>query len=370
MTNEEKLAFIRENYLFARTFELVPDKEQIFKKWTISIRNRIPQFLYKYRECNENNLNALKNKKAWFSNPNTWNDPIDVTVLYNLENDVKYLEEHFDDYILKFAFSFVNHYIESFCNQKKFVTADEVKNVYYAAFKGEQNFNPDRMIAFLRPIVGDKPARQITVKTQEAFLQVINPEFKERIINDFKRFLGFNDIKNEVLMYSLSETYSNNHQWAMYADSGTGFCIGYKFVIKDKTDESLLHNLLPIYYGPKRELKLFKMLDESLEYYIRKENLFDLVNQETENLFVSLSTKTQEWAGEQEWRFSVIKSQTNSNLINFDYAESLYLGENIENCWKTKLVEIAKEQRLKVYQRKLDKMKSNWLYEMIYDFSK
>ena len=42
MTNEEKLAFIKENYLFARTFELVPDKEQIFKKWTISIRNRIP----------------------------------------------------------------------------------------------------------------------------------------------------------------------------------------------------------------------------------------------------------------------------------------------------------------------------------------
>ena len=65
-----------------------------------------------------------------------------------------------------------------------------------------------------------------------------------------------------------------------------------------------------------------------------------------------------------------MKHQTNSNLINFDYVDSLYLGENIDDCWKIKLIEVAKEQRLKIYQRKLDKMKSNWLYEMIYDFSK
>lgn len=363
MTNEEKLAFIKENYLFARTFELVPNKKQIFEEWTASIRNCIPQFLYKYRECNHNNLNTLKDRKAWFSNPNTWNDPIDVTVLYDLENDVKYLDEHFDDYVVKFAFSFINKYIESFCEQKKFATPDEIKSVYYSVFKGECEFKPEKMIAYLEPIVGWKPARQITVKTQEAFAQTFSPQFKEKILSGFKQFLGFNEIKNEVLMYSLSESFENNHQWAMYADGGKGFCIGYKLKIRDPIDESLLHNLLPIYYGKKTELKLFKMLDESLEYCVRHENLLDLVNQETENLYVSLHTKAPEWNGEQEWRFALIKSQLKSNLIDFDYADSLFLGENITNEWKAKLIEIAKEQHLKVYQRKLDRMKSKWIYK-------
>ena len=105
------------------------------------------------------------------------------------------------------------------------------------------------------------------------------------------------------------------------------------------------------------------MLDESLEYYIRHENLFDLLNQETENLFVSLYTKDPEWIGEQEWRFALMKSQLKSNLLDFDYADSIFLGENISDDWKMKLIKIAKEQNLNVYQRKLDRMKSKWIYE-------
>lgn len=363
MTNEEKLAFIKENYLFSRKLELSVDKGKVIAEWEKSILSSIPRNLYKYRVCNDNNLNALKNKKAWFSDPNTWNDPVDVTVLYNLEEDIKHLDEHFDDYVVKFAFSFINKYIESFCEQKKFVTAEEVKSVYYSVFKDDGEFKPEKMISYLEPVVGWKPARQITVKTQEALIQAMSPEFKERVLNDFKQFLGFNEIKNEVLMYSLSETFENNHQWAMYADGGKGFCIGYKLKINNPVDESLVRNLLPIYYGEKRELKLFKMLDESLEYYIRHENLFDLLNQETENLYVSLYTKAPEWNGEQEWRFAIMKFQLKSNLVDFDYADSLFLGENISDEWKLKLIEIAKNQNLKVYQRKLDKMKSKWIYE-------
>lgn len=365
MTNEEKLEFIKKNYLYSRRLELSYDKEKVLAEWQKFILNSIPRNLYKYRVCNDDNLDALKNKKAWFSDPNTWNDPIDVTVLYNLEEDIKYLDKHFDDYVIKFAFSFINKYIESFCKQKKIVTADEVKSVYYSAFKGDSEFKPEKMIEYLEPIVGLKPARQITVKTQEAFAQVVSPEFKEMVLNGFKKFLGFNGIKNEVVMYSLSETFDNNHQWAIYADGGKGFCIGYKLKINNPIDESLVHNLIPIYYGEKKELKLFKMLDESLEYYIRHENLFDLLNQESENLYVSLYTKAPEWNGEQEWRFSIMKFQLKSNLVDFDYADSLFLGENISEDWKLKLIEVAKNLNLNVYQRKLDRMKSKWIYEQL-----
>lgn len=367
MNNNDKLEFIKANYKSARTFQLLPKDQRtdFYNDWIKLIKESTPLNLYKYRECNENNLNALKSRKAWFSNPSTWNDPIDVTVQYNIEKDIQLLDKNFDNYVLKFAFTFINKYIDSFCEQKKFVTADEVKEVYYSSFKDSDKFDPNRMVSYLTPIVGDKPARQITVKTQEAFSKVFTPEFKEEIIGNLKNFFGFNDIKDKCIMYSLSETHTNNHQWAMYADGGKGFCIGYEIQPKNERELSLLAELLPIYYGEKKELLITKMLDECLEYSIRPETLDDLMNQESENLFVSFHTKTIEWNGEQEWRFSLPIENATGTLIDFDFAKSIYLGEKISAEWKDKLIAIAKELSLSVYQRKLDRMKSNWCYEKL-----
>ena len=64
------------------------------------------------------NYKLLRSKMRWFSNSSTWNDPIDVTVKYNIEKDVELLDSNFDEYALKFAFMFINKYIDSLCNQK------------------------------------------------------------------------------------------------------------------------------------------------------------------------------------------------------------------------------------------------------------
>ena len=77
----------------------------------------------------------------------------------------------------------------------------------------------------------------------------------------------------------------------------------YTITPKNKREVSLLPELLPIFYGERKELLLTKMLDECLEYSISSEALQYLINQETENLFVSLDAKSHEWAGEHEWRF-------------------------------------------------------------------
>ena len=57
--------------------------------------------------------------------------------------------------------------------------------------------------------------------------------------------------------------------------------------------------------------------------------------------------------------------QCESNKVNFDFAKSLYLGENIDYYWKNQLIDIAKEQKLIVYQRMLDSTKSKWIYKRI-----
>lgn len=368
MTNEEKLKFIQYNYVNARALELLStDRKELFlRQWAKETLTIVPTHLYKYRVCNENNLNMIRNRTAWFSCPSTWNDPIDVTVSYDLEKDSKMLKEKEDELAAKMALTFINKYIESFCEQKKFVTAEEVKKVYYGAFEGESGINPKRIIFYLTPIVGEKPAKQIAVKTQEAFSMVNTPKFREQVFGGLEKMMHFNDIRNTMRMYSLSETYENNHQWAMYADGGKGFCIGYHIKPKTEREWRLIPNLLPIYYGDKRPLMITRMLDEALEYVVRPETLQDLINQEAESLYISLNTKTLQWIGEEEWRFGIPKIQAESNVVSFDFAESLYLGENIEEEWKEKLLEIAKEQGLLAYQRKLDSTKSKWIYEKFY----
>ena len=108
-----------------------------------------------------------------------------------------------------------------------------------------------------------------------------------------------------------------------------------------------------------------RMLDEALEYTVRPETLQDIINQEAESLYISLNTKTPQWIGEEEWRFGIPKIQVESNAVPFDFAESIYLGENIDDEWKDKLLEIAREQGLAVYQRKLDSTRSKWIYERV-----
>ena len=364
MTNEEKLKFIQYNYVNSRASELIPphEKNTFLRSWAEEILTIVPTHLYKYRVCNENNLAMLRNRTAWFSCPSTWNDPIDVTVSYDLERDSQILQEQMDEIAMKMAFTFINQYIESFCEQKKFVTADEVKEYYYGAFEGEQCINPERIVAYLTPVVGEKPARQIAVKTQEAFAMVDTPKFREQVFGGLEKMMHFNDIRDTMLMYSLSETYKNNHQWAMYSDGGKGFCIGYHIKPKTAQEWSLIPNLLPIYYGEKQPLMITKMLDEALEYAVRPETLQDLINQEAESLHISLNTKTPQWIGEEEWRFGIPKIQVESNAVPFDFAESIYLGENLDDEWKDKLLVIAREQGLAVYQRKLDPTKSKWIY--------
>lgn len=73
MTNEEKLKFIQYNYVNARASELISaDEKEIFlREWAEEALTIVPTRLYKYRVCNENNLNMIRNRTAWFSCPST-----------------------------------------------------------------------------------------------------------------------------------------------------------------------------------------------------------------------------------------------------------------------------------------------------------
>ena len=68
LTNEEKLEFIKANYKSTRTWELKPkeEKDLFYNEWINCLANIIPINLYKYRECNDNNISELRRKKLGF----------------------------------------------------------------------------------------------------------------------------------------------------------------------------------------------------------------------------------------------------------------------------------------------------------------
>ena len=112
MNNKRKLEFIKQNYFNNRAISLLPKEEQeeALLTYANGLLEIVPQKLYKYRICNDNNLNILREKKAWFSNPSTWNDPLDVTVAYDMEKDLQYIKENIDKIAVNIAFNFIIFY--------------------------------------------------------------------------------------------------------------------------------------------------------------------------------------------------------------------------------------------------------------------
>ena len=69
------------------------------------------------------------------------------------------------------------------------------------------------------------------------------------------------------------------------------------------------------------------------------------------SLSISTWTKKDDYIAEKEWRIMLLKKNHNNNLLDFNFAKAIYLGININQRNKTRLMNIAKEQGLEVYQR-------------------
>jgi hypothetical protein len=366
-SNSWKRNFIKFNYKCSRTFEFLqePQKFAFHEEWVDQVIQVCPKHLYKYRSFSTDNVNSFIQKKAWFSRPSAWNDPIDATVHYDLGKDIGDMNRNFDQLVLKFARLFIEKYMASYCEQKKTIDLDTLSYYYDSAFEGRDDFDPERIVAALTPVVGDKVSRQIAAKSAQILHDVLTPEFKENMTKAFSKMYSLNDVRDTMILLSLSETYHNNHQWAIYADGGKGFCIGYDIKPRTKQQRDLMVNLFPVYYGKKPQFSLKRMLEESIEYATRAETIGDLVNQEAEKEFIAMFTKDKEWEGEQEWRFAIQDKEHPGSLIDFDFAKTLNLGEKMLEENAKVLIKAAKENNMAVYRRKLDSTGSKFFYQRV-----
>ncbi len=354
MDNNEKLELIKTIYQETVLKRNMKNGYEVLKKYH-------PQKLYKYRECNEYNFKALEDRKAWFSNAINWNDPLDYSVAFDFQSDADKLKESFDEYSIRLALMLMNGYISSYCDQKK-QDYETISKAYYSIVS-ENGVDFDKIVEKLTPYVGDKVSRQIAVKTIETF-HMPEKECNDKFENLMNGIIRINkQLKDDTFMYCMSETRTNPHQWSMYAAEGKGFCIGYTLEPKNESEKTLLMNLLPVYYGEKKNLSLVDYIMEGLSAYFGFGDNFD--ERIAQQIFISLFIKEIEWQGEQEWRIGLNKIQMpeGTNLVDFDFASEIILGQNIEKSNELRLIEIAKKLNITIYKRKLDALQSRFVIE-------
>lgn len=363
MTNKEKLDFITWhldslNELSECTGYKLKYKTKIRNQ---KIKDTIPHYLYKYRTCTNQNLKTLERQNAYFSSPKTWNDSLDVTVRYDFEKDSKIFHENLNNFISICSLYIIKRFISPLEINKYENEIDEITSLYKKVIVNDEKLDNDTLISLLEPKMGASDAitlSNILFKSIQELSNINNRTDKTGIFN-------LNNLRNEYLFYSLSESYDIDSQWATYANNCSGFCVCYEMVPKNKQEENLILDLLPIYYAKKEKI----LITELFLKIIKCENFnerIQLQNKLSHKLYSSLYTKTKSWKPEKEWRFCILnKNHLDGIEVDFNFATKIYLGEKISPYWKKRLINIARKQNLEVYERKFDKTKSNIKYVKI-----
>lgn len=147
-----------------------------------------PRFLYKYRAVNNNNLDALRSNKLFFSKASSYDDPFDTF----LHIDVDKIRQEFNS-----------------------------------------NYSSPEALAALANGMKETFQNQPGIP-QEFIQQVTNVEgLKQLFANGItKQFLSYvltlrSKIQDEILSICFSENGFNETLWLKYADTHKGFCLMY-----------------------------------------------------------------------------------------------------------------------------------------------
>lgn len=147
----------------------------------------------------------------------------------------------------------------------------------------------------------------------------------------------------------LSERMDSPLMWSHYANKHYGFCLEYDFTstIANRHNDLLLAQLMlfPVHYSNERPLisKTFFNSKTKLNYIKKKQ----LPPHAIDELVYGLLGKSLDWEYEKEWRIFQLGDKETMKLPK---PQKLFLGANIEDAAKHRLIEIANKKEIPVFQ--------------------
>ena len=158
-------------------------------------------------------------------------------------------------------------------------------------------------------------------------------------------------ISDQFRITCLSERNDSPLMWSHYANKHYGFCLEYDFTptITAKRYRDLLAAqlmLFPVNYSEERPLlsKAIFGSKANIQYIKNKTMPPDFI----ENLLYGLLFKSNDWEYEKEWR--IFQIAPDSPTMKLPKARKVYLGVNIEAHAKDRIVEIAQQKHIPVFQ--------------------
>lgn len=267
------------------------------------IDKKMPKYLYKYRSFDSYWKSILFDGLIYFPDASTLNDPFDCHIYI----DTKKYSDFMNEFASKYVFPWMS--------------LSDIEKIYNTYI-------------------------------------IDSADWFYKIIRENTLVTCFSEIDNSILM------------WSHYADSHKGFCIKYD---TEKIDIKYKSFLFPVIYQKevydytensimgnssyKNYMEIIKMLKIETEYEFK-----DISN----NLYIPMLLKAQEWYYEREWRIVVPSFifGTNEHLIYLGNAiNSIYLGVNCDekSTDVNEIINWAKDRKINVY--KMDKNPSK--YELI-----
>ncbi len=224
------------------------------------------EYICRYREVNDNNLNALQDERLYFSTPSNFNDPYDNLIYAN-------------------TFQIVNEIIGNIVNGMD-------------SYLEKQRILDKWETQYMRFLWGEERRDTTLLKHSELIVSCID-EIRTAI-------------KNNTKIICFSKKYDSMLMWSHYANNHKGFCLVYakknieEATCFDRFNEvtSVRTKLLPVEYVDKQ----VDMTKEILQFirYNKLENMGDIpyVNAEisASKLRRVLTEKSNDWSYEEEWR--------------------------------------------------------------------
>ena len=316
-------------------WESCTQKELIDRTLPINkaIKEIIPDKLFRYRQCNDNNIKAFKQDSVYAVTADKFNDPYDTLLRY----DVKSIEQNFKhlctDHVLLLKNHILSNGFPSF-----------IKNTF-----------PEDILQMIRNKLIS--AEDITTLMEELNT---NREYALTWIASLSSVIEM-IVKRSVTLVCFCESVQSVIMWSHYAQEHQGFALEYR-------PQLLLNSpmkniaIFPVIYNKER-------FDASSYYFCLLLKMFGMPidNPDIFAQFKCVLHKSPEWEYEKEWR---LIDASPRNILQIDHSciplkpHAIYYGKNISKENKNELHIIAQTKEIQEYDMYIDNASIN--YEMLY----
>lgn len=317
------------------------------------VKANIPSKLFRYRSCNELNIDSFDKDTIWAVNPSKFNDPYDS--LFFADRNILY-EKIRDSYSIKFR--------QDLC-------------LYYEEHKSL----PD----IFQKIFGDELVKVLERKlSQITFSEIKDVEETPPSFDQFSKVVDEvqNSLRNTTKITCLSERIDNSLMWAHYADYHKGFALEYDFSnnqAKCKCDNCDIKaqancsqrqfvKLYPVIYSDKQYNATY-FVDWYIAYRIAHSLGAEFSYPKPDSLYTEkiYLNKSNIWAYECEWRLICDCRNnlgTDSMMLENHKPTAIYYGAQISSINKKILMKLCENKEIKQYEMFIDYDTDNYELKM------